>query len=413
MASNYSMCFQCTFKQIRRQIFRNSGRNLQHIRSLSSSAPHLQPTNISESSKAELESAHKYCVELLRKYDRPSYTLSTFIPRHTAKFYIALHALNVSLSMIPETTSAHTIGLMRLQFWRDTITRTLAGTPPKEPIAILLASALSDLDTRTQGRAKISKGWLTRLINAREQHLTHTSYANLASLESYSESTYSTLLYLTLSALPLTSLTADHLASHIGKAAGITALLRGVPLIAFPPPPGHHSSQTRMGKEGPVAGESRQGSIMLPLDIMAQAGVKEEDVFRLGADAPGLRDAVFTVATRASDHLITARQMLKNLRAGEDVGHDFEHEGEEGHEYHDSREAYQYRPDDQQAKNSSLTTQLREVERGFGVLLPAVSTGLWLNKLQKVDFDIFEPELLSTDWRLPWKAYWAYRRREF
>ncbi|KAF3483436.1 uncharacterized protein GIQ15_02760 [Arthroderma uncinatum] len=348
-----------------------------------------------------------------RKYDRPSYTLSTFIPRHTTKFYIALHALNVSLSMIPETTSAHTIGLMRLQFWRDTVTRTLAGTPPKEPIAILLASALSDLHTRTQGKAKISKGWLMRLINAREQHLTHTAYPNLASLESYAENTYSTLMYLTLSALPLTSLTADHIASHIGKAAGITALLRGVPLVAFPPPPNHHSSQTRIGKEGAVPGESRQGSVMLPLDIMAESGVKEEDVFRHGADAPGLRDAVFTVATRASDHLITARQMLKNLRAGEDVGHDFEHEGEEGHEYHDSHEAYQYRPDDQQAKSTSLNTQLREVERGFGVLLPAVSTGLWLNNLQKVDFDIFKPELLSTDWRLPWKAYWAFRRREF
>ncbi|EGD96609.1 hypothetical protein TESG_04045 [Trichophyton tonsurans CBS 112818] len=401
MASNYSMCIQCTLRYARSQIFRPVPIKKQSIRSLSISAPCLTASNRPGSSNAELESAHNYCVELLRKYDRPSYTLSTFIPRHSTKFYIALHALNVSLSMIPETTSAHTIGLMRLQYWRDAITRTLAGTPPKEPIAILLASALSDLDARTQGRAKISKGWLMRLINAREQHLAHTPYPTLASLESYAESTYSTLLYLTLSALPLTSLTADHLASHIGKAAGITALLRGVPLVAFPPPPSHHSSQTRMGNEGPIAGDSRQGSIMLPLDVMAQTGVKEEDVFRLGADAPGLRDAVFTVATRASDHLITARQMLKNLRAGQDVGHAFEHEGEEGHEYQD----------DQHEKSTSLSTQLREVERGFCVLLPAVSTSLWLNKLQKVDFDIFKPELLSTDWRLPWKAYWAYRQR--
>ncbi|KAM5448372.1 hypothetical protein MaudCBS49596_005461 [Microsporum audouinii] len=405
MASNYSVCVQCTFREVRRRTFQSSLSSPQYVRSLSTSTPYLTASTISGSSNAELESAHNYCVELLRKYDRPSYTLSTFIPRHSTKFYIALHALNVSLSMIPETTSAYTIGLMRLQFWRDTITRALAGTPPKEPIAILLASALSDLDMRTHGKAKISKGWVMRLINAREQHLTHSPYPNLASLESYAESTYSTLLYLTLSALPLTSLTVDHLASHIGKAAGITALLRGVPLVAFPPPPNHHSSQTRIGNEGPVAGDSRQGSIMLPLDIMAQAGVKEEDVFRHGADALGLRDAVFTVATRASDHLITARQMLKNLRAGKDVGHAFEHEGEEGHEYHD--------PHDQQAKKSTLATQLQEVERGFGVLLPAVSTSLWLNKLQKVDFDIFKQELLSTDWKLPWKAYWAYQRREF
>ncbi|EFW19475.1 hypothetical protein D8B26_007700 [Coccidioides posadasii str. Silveira] len=357
-------------------------------------------------SKAEFESAQKYCIELLQKYDRPSYTLSTFIPRHTLNFYIALRALNVSLSLIPDSTSNPTIGLMRLQFWRDTITKTLAGTPPKEPIAILLAHSLSSLDARTKGKARISKGWLTRLINAREQPLTNTPYTNIAALDQYAENTYSTLLYLTLSVLPLTSLTVDHLASHIGKAAGITSILRGLPLVAFPPPPNHHSNQDPLGGPG---GSTRQGHITLPLDVMAQTRLKEEDVFRQGADAPGLRDAVFAVATRASDHLITARQMLQNLRAGKDVGHDFEHEGEEGHEYYGHEPA----ADGADSKMSNLAVQLQDVERGFGVLMPAVSTQLWLDKLQKVDFDIFKPELLSTDWKLPWKAYLAFQRRKF
>lgn len=295
---------------------------------------------------------------------------------------------------------------MRLQFWRDTISRTLAGTPPKEPIAILLAYALSELDERTKGRARISKGWLLRLINAREQPLNNTPFTNIAALEQYAENTYSTLLYLSLSALPLASLTADHLASHIGKAAGITTVLRGLPLVAFPPPPNHHSNQNHLGG----LGGTRQGHITLPLDVMAETGLKEEDVFRLGADAPGLRDAVFAVATRASDHLITARQMLKNLRAGEDVGHDFEHEGEEGHEYFHDRDL---KLDDAGEKESKLALQLREVEQGFGVLMPAVSTQLWLDKLQRVDFDIFKPELLSTDWKLPWRTYWAFQQKKF
>ncbi|EEP80154.1 conserved hypothetical protein [Uncinocarpus reesii 1704] len=340
-----------------------------------------------------------------RKYDRPSYTLSTFIPRQTLDFYIALRALNVSLSLIPDSTSNPTIGLMRLQFWRDTITRTLAGTPPKEPIAILLANALSELDARTKGKSRISKGWLMRLISAREQPLTNTSYTSITALEQYAENTHSTLLYLTLSALPLTSLTVDHLASHIGKAAGIVTVLRGLPLVAFPPPPNHHSNQDSLG----AGGGSRQGHITLPLDVMAQTGLKEEDVFRQGADAPGLRDAVFTVATRASDHLITARQMLKNLRAGKDVGHDFEHEGEEGHEYYQN----QAESGDSASKQSNFAVQLQEVERGFGILMPALPTKLWLDKLQKVDFDIFNSELLSTDWKMPWKAYWAFQRKVF
>ena len=297
---------------------------------------------------------------------------------------------------------------MRLQFWRDTMNRTFSDTPPKEPIALLLASALSDLDTRTKGSARVSKRWVIRMINAREQHLTNAPYTSLVSLESYAEHTYSTLLYLTLSALPLTSLTADHLASHIGKAAGITAVLRGLPLVAFPPPPNHHSNQGGLGGGGGGGGGARQGAVTLPLDVMAETGLKEEDVFRLGAEAPGLRDAVFTVATRASDHLITARQMLKNLRAGEDVGHDFEHKDDDGHEYSgDIGEVASTSGKSRQA------LQLEEVERGFGVLLPAVSTSLWLDRLQKVDFDIFKQKLLTSDWRLPWKAYWAFQRRTF
>lgn len=302
---------------------------------------------------------------------------------------MAIRALNVSLSTIPDTTSSHTIGLMRLQFWRETITKTLAGSPPKEPVALLLGSALQDLRDKTHGEARINKGWFTRIINARERTLTNDPYPDIASIEAYAENTYSTLLYLTLSALPMTSMTADHLASHIGKAVGIAAMLKGLPLVAFPP------STTAHGQINSMA--ARQGAVMLPLDVMAQTGVKEEEVFRKGAEAHGLRDAVFTVATRSSDHLITARQMLANLHAGRDVGHEFEHQGEEGHVYGVDRDY--------------AMTPLDEVDRAFGVFMPAVATQLWLDRLQRVDFDIFRSELLKSDWRLPWKTYWAFRQK--
>ena len=241
-----------------------------------------------------------------------------------------------------------------------------------------------------------------RIISTREQYMNNPPYPTLSALESYAENTYSTLLYLTLSALPLTSITGDHLASHIGKATGITAVLRGLPLIAFPPPPNHHSNRGALGGALGDSTAGRQAAVTLPLDVMADSGVREEDVLRLGADAPGLRDAVFTVATRASDHLITAREMLKNIRAGEDVGHAFEHEGEEGHEY-----------SLRQIGSSGTQAQIKEVDTAFGVLMPALATKLWLDKLQSVDFDVFRPELRRREWTLPWKAYFAYRRRMF
>lgn len=143
----------------------------------------------------------------------------------------------------------------------------------------------------------------------------------------------------------------------------------------------------------------------LPLDVMAEAGVREEDVLRQGAEAMGLRDAVFQVATRASDHLITARQMLKNVREGRDVGHEFEHEGEEGHDYYGDREGI--------GGGGKSGQQKQEMERAFGVFMPAVSTELWLQRLERLDFDVFREELRRREWRLPWKAWLAYRKRLF
>ncbi|MCJ1308992.1 hypothetical protein MMC25_002647 [Agyrium rufum] len=265
---------------------------------------------------------------------------------------------------------------------------------------------------------------------------------------------------------PFPSLTADHLASHVGKACGIVNILRGVPLLAFPPPPNHHSNNpsgaSPLGRGGAglggvqdsLGGRKTPGFVNLPLDVMADANLREEDVLRQGASAPGLKDAVFRVATRASDHLITTRTMLGNLRKGEDVGHDFEYEGVEGYaDYgHDAEYAGLSREESGRSKGrrfdsdayrqevlggemdatfnnfgddaSSISStpaqtgrkvagrgvskeqkQLQEVETLFPFLLPGVAAQLWLERLEKVDFDVFDPSLRRSDWKLPWR-YW-------
>ncbi|KAL9129512.1 MAG: hypothetical protein Q9217_002036 [Psora testacea] len=350
-------------------------------------------------SEAEVRSARDYCSELLQKYDTPSYTLLAFIPPASQPAYLAIRAFNLELARIPDTVSSPTVAAMRYQFWRDNVTRVFSGTPPKQPVSVLLAHALANLDARTTGTAKMSKNWFLRIIAAREQYSDGRPYPSVEALEKYAENTYSTLLYLTLQTLPLASMTADHVASHVGKASGIVAVLRGLPLVAFPTPPKHHSNTAAIG--GSLQ-RGRQGAVMLPLDIMARTGVREEDVLRQGAEAKGLRDAVFEVATRASDHLITAREMVKNVKKGHDVGHTFEHEDEEEHDYAAPYEGA-----------SKEKRQQDELERAFGVMMPAVATKLWLDKLQKYDFDVFKEGLRRRDWRLPFKAYFAYRRRSF
>ncbi|MCJ1457004.1 hypothetical protein MMC28_007370 [Mycoblastus sanguinarius] len=74
-----------------------------------------------------------------------------------------------------------------------------------------------------------------------------------------------------------------------------------------------------------------QEGVTLPLHVMAKAGVRDKDVLKKGAEVEGLRDAVYEVVTRVGDYLVTALQMLQNVYAGEDVGYDDEHEGDEEH----------------------------------------------------------------------------------
>jgi NADH dehydrogenase [ubiquinone] 1 alpha subcomplex assembly factor 6 len=323
-----------------------------------------------------------------------------FVPPAAQLAYTALRALNIEIARVADTVSTSHVGALRLQFWKDNVTKALDGQPPKHPVPVLLAAAQEDLRARSQGTARLSTPWLMRMISTREQYLNNNPYPSLEALESYAESTYSTLLYLTLQALPMASITADHIASHIGKATGIVTVLRGIPLLAFPPPPNHHSNN--QGLAGGVQQErnrSQEGVVALPLDVMAEVGLREEDVLRQGAEAPGLKDVVFRVATRASDHLITARTMVQNLRAGHDVGHEFEHGEESEHR--------------QGSQSRSLADQRADIEKAFGVFMPAVSTRLWLDRLQKVDFDIFHTELRRKDWKLPWKAWLAHRQEQF
>ncbi len=294
--------------------------------------------------------------------------------------YAALRTLNLELVRLPELVSNPTIGVMRMKFWQESLDKTFAGNPPREPICLLLHKSLQDLEDRAgSATAKSVKFWLSRLVRTREKHMDNRPYTSLASLEEYAENTYSTLMYATLAMMPLRSMHVDHLASHIGKACGIVAVLRGIPVLAAPAQP----VKTPGGMEAPT---THKPTLLLPLDIMAEAGVKEEEVFRQGPNAPGLQDAVFKVATRANDHLITAREMLKNLKAGEDPGHEFEHHGEEEHLYEDS---------------SSDTT--RDLRRGFGVLLEAAPAAQFLENLEKADFDPFAVK--TGGWRLPWRIW--------
>ncbi|KAG6830976.1 hypothetical protein H0H87_006627 [Tephrocybe sp. NHM501043] len=181
--------------------------------------------------------------------------------------------------MVQEHVSNQTIGKMRMQFWRDAVQGIRDGKPLHHPVVLALHQASQN--------ANLPAYHLKRIIDARDAELSTPTHMTTESLTAHAESTSSSLLYLLLSLLSLPSSALSHAASHLGTAQTFTTLLRALPFHA------------------------KQGHVIIPAEITAKHGVKQEDVVRYGPDAEGISDAVFEFATVANDHLITAREMLK------------------------------------------------------------------------------------------------------
>ncbi|KAI1191213.1 squalene/phytoene synthase [Nemania serpens] len=341
----------------------------------------------------DVDRARQYCIAQLRQSDLDSFLIRNFIPPSRRDAYDAFRALNLELVRLPELVSNPTIGRLRVQFWRDAINNTFAGRPPKEPIMILLHNALSRLaEADSESNPSSIRFWLLRMVGTREKHMDNRPFPTLSALEDYAENTYSTLMYCMLAALSVQSMHMDHLASHVGKACGIAAVCRGISVLAS-------STPAVKSPDGASVAPSRNPVLLLPLDVMAETGLREEDVYRHGPEAEGFQDSVFKVATRANDHLITAREMLKKIRAGEHPGHEYEHHGEEHHEYPDSSS-------DSSLGQESIDPLLR---RSFGVLVEGVPANYYLARLEAENFN---PFTIKSGWKLPWKLWRAHKTQQ-
>ncbi|KAI9277037.1 isoprenoid synthase domain-containing protein [Phascolomyces articulosus] len=279
-----------------------------------------------------LPMALKYCADSVRQRDYEGFLCVAFYPKHLRNVEYAIRAFNVELASIRESVSNPNTGKMRMQFWKDTIDKIYKGNPPQQPIALALDAALK--------QSKLSSLWFKRIINERITNLDDHQFMTINDMETYSENTASSLLYLQLESLGIKDVNADHAISHIGKMIGISTFLRSLPF---------HLSQKRM---------------VLPAQITAKYNISQEEVFRQG-HVEGLEDAIFEVATAANDHLLTARSMLKSV------------------------------PSD-----------------AFPVVLSAIPTARYLEKLEATNFNIFDPSLQRKDWKLPLALWNAHRKQE-
>ncbi|KAI0781990.1 Squalene/phytoene synthase [Abortiporus biennis] len=194
---------------------------------------------------------------------------------------------------------------------------------------------------------------LKRIVDARVCHM--LSDAELHSpthltLESLTAHAESTSSTFLYLLLSLLSLSSSSTLSHAASHVGVSQSISTL-LRALP----FHAANGRM---------------VIPAEITARHGVSQEEVFRKGGHAKGIDEAVFEFATVANDHLITAREMFKESGG-------------------------------------------KVVQRARPVFMTAIPAALYLERLEKVNFDAFHPSLQLRTWRLPWRVYREYYNGRF
>ncbi len=221
-----------------------------------------------------------YCARQLWRHDRDRFLIALYAPPDRREALFAIHAFNLEVARTREVVTEETLGLIRLQWWRDALDGVYRGQPARHEVLEALAPAVA--------RFGLGRRHFDTVLAAREADLTERAPADLAALERYAEDTAAPLIRLSLEVLGVpaeagaTAEAAHDAATAIGTAWAMTGLLRAVPFHA------------------------RRRRVTLPTALVEEVAVEMGELFELRPHA-GLAQAVARLAARAAEHLRHAR----------------------------------------------------------------------------------------------------------
>ncbi|WP_395662524.1 phytoene/squalene synthase family protein [Aestuariivirga sp.] len=156
--------------------------------------------------------------DIVRAHDRDRYLSTFFAPDEKRPHLMALYAFNAEVTRIRDLVSDPNIGLIRLQWWRDTLE---SGAGGGHPVAEALLSAIRDCALPVQA--------LTDLLAAREFDLFHDRMPGLTELEAYMGETHSRLIMMAAMILDREA------AAPASEAAGLAGVAQGLALVLGDP----------------------------------------------------------------------------------------------------------------------------------------------------------------------------------
>ena len=190
--------------------------------------------------------AVSYCCNIVRKHDPDRFLLSLLVPACHRESVWALYAFNFEIAKTREIVSETTIGLIRLQWWREAIADIYQGKPPREhEIVSALAGVIK--------KYNLPQELFDNLIYAREFDLEDRSPASIEGLYNYC--IYTNVPLFKLVHLVIGEPINDTDVVDISAIYGLVGILRSTPYMI---------SQRR---------------IMLPQDLLEKNNITERKLF--------------------------------------------------------------------------------------------------------------------------------------
>lgn len=360
--------------------------------------PYFNQRNYSQTSTTvdpyteRVDKARFDCIQQLSKVDPSSLLISKFYPKYLQDSFIALKSINIELSKISfgfqpgATDKSKEFNNLKFQFWLQQFEKVgqlnLHNASElmldlNEPCTVLLAdTVLRDL--------KIDLSLVNQMVHSHQYFYNNNSsngFRNIDEICSFGEGTHSQINYLMQSVLlsdqlkgfsdiginlleqPNSNEFRDNLtdiSAHLGQATAIGSFLIGLKYFA----------------------EKKQ-TLMLPTDSLTKHRLSEESCLRYLQSQPDelsdkelkekVKNVVFEVATLANDHIITARKKLENSK--------------------------------EFVKQSGIKKFPDCIYLPYMTGIPTI---LYLERLEKHDFDIMNPKLNQKEWRLAYRAWSNY-----
>lgn len=162
------------------------------------------------------------CLALVRQHDRDRFLSTLFAPDDKRPHLLALYAFNVEVLRIRDAVTEPHLGLIRLQWWRDTVESLYeGGTGAGHPVAEALGDAIRE--------GHLPKPALLDLVTAHEFDLYQDRMPDMTALEAYLGETSSRLIQMAAMILDKAQ------APKASEAAGLAGVAQGLAAVLGEP----------------------------------------------------------------------------------------------------------------------------------------------------------------------------------